>query len=1228
MEKKAFAPTPEQEAAMNLKKRTLLVSAAAGSGKTSVLTKRIIKSIINDSADLSKMLIVTFTRAAAAELKERISTALGEALAKNPDSTHLQEQLFRLGSAQISTIDSFFQKTVKEYAQDLGIPSTFRIADSSEMLPIKQELLDELIERFYRLYATADESETKLRQIRSNAFARALDHLLSNRSDGKLYDVLLGFYNRFSDNLDGIHALHEQAEQMRLAATGVFFDSPWGKELRLQATEILEGHVNRLRELRDHLKTNDHIREKYETAILSDLALCEPILDAVVAKDYSKAFSLANGITKDSYARLPSSKGIQQTDQSLSYKDRRDGFKAAMKSVTKLFPFDEDTVRSQLLETADAFEMLYRFFAEFEERLFEKKTERGAFEFNDIRAMLYNLLNDKDGNPTAYADELASRYDIVYIDEYQDVDMIQDRLFARVGAKSRFMVGDIKQSIYGFRGSDPTIFAGYRERMPLHTANGADTLQDLCVFMSSNFRCDEPVIQFTNSVCSFLFSACKKSVNYQKEDDLVFKRLMPEPLAEDHPLPVRVEVFEAPKKKGKKASAESEEENGASDAGASESGIGDEPLWIANEIVTLLKEGTLDDGSAIKPSDIAILLRTNTQAPRFIKALSALSIPFATKGQTDILHDPLLVATLNFLRAVDNPYRDLPLTEFLLSEFGGFSLEQISRIRSAHDRKCALYDALLLEAKHGGEHAACAEQIISEIKRWSEIAAVESADRFLRLLYLDPRFAPYANTPPLLLLYDQARLYQRTAFCGLYGFLDNVTKAIEKESLSAGGFEKEESAVQIVTMHGSKGLEYPVVFVAGLGTDFNKMDLAKALLYHRELGAATKLYNRQSGVTESTMLHAIVKSRIKLEQTEEEMRLLYVALTRAKERLYVSGTLGGSYDTAVKNATALFHGDRHAILGISSPIHWILAVTERMDSSLSCRQAVHAYGDVQAVEPLPIKPREQAAEAEPSSAPTRPYREIAERQRTLVYRDELLTTLPSKLAASKLSPDILDTFDLDALGEDKIDEQLSLIKKEPRFAELLGDTRRSSAADVGTAMHTFLEFCNFKALKESGADAECDRLIANGFFTEDTRALLSHEQLEKLRSSDLMQMVLDAKEVKREQKFRILLPMSDFTESEERKQRLAGEQILVQGSIDLLLTANDGRLILVDYKTDHVTQKELENPSILQKRLQDAHENQLGCYARAVECLLGRAPDEVYIYSVPLGATVRINVSV
>lgn len=1208
--------TASQEDAMNLRGRLLVVSAAAGSGKTSVLTERIIR-ILTDTehpAELSRLLIVTFTRAAAAELKSRIAKALGEALAADPENTHLSRQVLSLGSAHISTIDAFFGEEVRAGFAQLGLPPAFRLADEAELDELALTVMEDTVTALYDSFTedrTADPNRPFAR-LAGNRFSAVMDHLLGNRRNEGLTEKLWRFYRRFANYPEGISLLLTHAADLRQAADTDFFASTAGKSICKFVATLCADNLRGFDAVLHDLAGSD-LLPKFEGCIQSDSDFCHALLRACTDGTYNEARAL---VVNFSAGRLPSVKG-EKPPVLERYKAQRDNLKVAVKNLcTDFFAWSEEDIRRQLLLHADACDMLHTLFSRFGKALDEEKRTRGILSFDDMPVLLRRLLENADGSPTPYARSLSDRYDAVFIDEYQDVNPIQDRLFADIGGEKRFMVGDIKQSIYGFRGGEPSIFASYRRALPVYNRERGPEAGGVCVFMSENFRCSQPVIDYANRVCSFLFSACEESVGYRPQDDLVCGKQSPEGSLQ----PVRTLLFEPYSGEQKQTATESESELPNREA-----------LWVAAEVARLLRDGRLEDGSPIRPRDVAILMRTAKPMQVFADALAAWDIPAALPAGDDLLSSPLMTDTMNLLRAIDNPYRDLPLSEYLLTPAGGFSLEELGDIRAAAPDRRALYDAMCAAAESDAHP--CREKaaaFVAWLEHYRALAAVQPADRFLRLLFSDPRLSPHAASPELRTLYDRARSYQALSWCGLYGFLAYFTRLCDSGELSAGVFRKSEDAVTLMTIHKSKGLEFPVVFLAGCGTQFSRKSFSEPLLFHKAVGCASTLFNSETGENEPSVLLSAVTEAIREEEREEEIRNLYVALTRARERLYVTGSLvgGAKAENLMKAASLIRRGARSAILGASNRMVWILAALR--NGGGDCPFGVQIVPSDETI-PLPAQQdsdterafrSEATAEAEPSlSMPT------------VSYPFEILQRIPTKAAASKLSPDLLDRIsDTTEDGEDSpeaIAAAIDLMQSQATdFDALLRDRKKAAPTEVGTAMHAFSEVCDFRLWKEHGTEAEIERLSRAGILHGQPLNLLNRRQLDLFRNSALMEDILSAKEVLREQKFGLNLPLRALTRHPERFSGLERETVFVQGSIDLILIMPDGSLRLCDYKTDRLTEAECADPAILSHDLSLRHGNQLACYALAARGLFGKDPDLLGIYSFPLGRFIPLSVDV
>ena len=1100
--------------------------------------------------------------------------------------------------------------------EKLGLSSTFRIADETELLPISREIMEGLITEFYDRYS-ATESDTAFREIKANRFARALDHLLSNRSDGKLTETLLDFLEGFYSYPEGIGLLKNCANELEDALREDFLQTSYGRALVDYHLPLFGALLQDLDRIDASLEYDPDAHAKCLALLSSDRDFCTRVCQTLTEGVYEPVQAAVETFFS---GRFPSFSKATKPPEVAAYQSwRSESLKTAVEKLKEVFSLPVQEIHRQIRETADLCSILYELFDEFESRLMAEKNLRGILQHNDVRAMVLRLLTDAEGDPSAFADSIAAEYDAVYIDEYQDVDSIQDRIFSLIGRDRRFMVGDIKQSIYGFRGSDPSIFSSYRRKFPNYESKDAETATGNSIFMSENFRCDKPVIDFANAVCSFLFSACEKTVGYREVDDLKHSKRPPEQPPEGYPFPVEVALFEKPDTK------EGDEE--------SEPCGTQEASWVAAELSRLLRTERLASGAPLSPSDVAILVRDRKHGIKITRALQALSIPVASDAAADFLHEPILIHLMNLLRTIDNPYRDLPLSEFLLSPLGGFSTEELLLIREQEPKTRALFDALQAAKEHADALPEPllqkVESMLSWLSRQRGQAEVLPADRFLRLLYLDERLVEYSTEPALMMLYDQARTYQKSSWCGLYGYLGYIEKLIDGEKISAAGFAKAENAVTVMTIHHSKGLEFPVVFLVSTGSAFSNMDAYASLLFHPEVGVASKLYVRESGAHENTILWSSVLTSVKLEQREEAIRTLYVALTRARERLYVTGTLTTKWEKATFASSLVQRGNRTSILSCNSYLSWILAVKHHCETKgikFPCTfrhilpdETVLGEGYVPSSTVRAVG--EKTPAADPVSAR---YAEILRTSLQFEYPMAVLQGLPSKVAASKLQPDLLDRI-LSDEEDEMLEAQIELMSSSaPTFERLLEDRKTPSAADIGTATHAFLEFCDFDRLKAEGVSAEYDRLVAQGFMHREEAKLVRLDAIEAFRHSDLFRLIESATCVRREQKISMHVPLSELTADRALAERLGSYPLFVQGSIDLLLEMPNGELLLVDYKTDRITDAERKDPSLLQERMRRRHGTQLSYYARAVKGLFGKAPNRSYLYSIPLGRLIEL----
>lgn len=1212
--------TKAQECAIEEKDKMILVSAAAGSGKTSVLTERVIRRILDPVSPLklTDLLIVTFTRSAAADLKSKIAAAIGIALENDPGNTLLTDQLLQLGSAQISTIDSFYLQVVRSNFERFGLPANFRMADENELRVLADEILDELIPEFYKKYEVADNTDENhvFGKIRNNKFADCVDHFFNGKSNDDLAASLLEFHGNFSRMRKGVEALKDSAELLRSEAELPFSQTRCG-DLLFSRLEAIVSQYERavLQDVKaHHLEDPDAVKDQSAT-LASDFYFCDRTLHAVREKNFDELQNILSAINWEGFK---SAEGAPEWSE--RYHVTRNNFKDRINTfyknfVAKITPEEQKNV---FLLTAELAEVLYLFYTAFNRRYRDEKYARGILDFNDVRDAFLALLSDPENAPLV--DSLREQYKEIYIDEYQDVDEIQDEIFAKIGGVHRFMVGDIKQSIYGFRGGDPSIFAGYRQNMPLSDSPEAENADSICIFMSDNFRCNKPVIDFTNAVCSFLFSASPKSVHYLPEDDLKYsKNFKTEP---PEPAPVTVRIFGKPEKK--KADGETPEEAASAD-GESESDA--EAHWVACEIARLLREGKKDDGSALEARDIAVLARSAPIMKKFKKEFDAQGIPAVTSEGNSIAQSPVFINLYNLLCAIDNPYRDVPLFEFLLSDFGGFTLDELYAVRNGFDKKKPLYDALQAATEAELPLAGKTREFVEWLEFYRRLSTVQSADRFLRILYRDQKFAAAAYSPEFLTVYEQARIYQQSSWTGLYGFLHYLDRLWAADKLTAADFGKTESAVNLMTMHKSKGLEFPVVFVVGCGKPPKKS--SDKLIYQKGVGFASDLYRRESGIPKPSFWKEIAELARFDAQMEEEIRLLYVAMTRAKEKLYITATPSRKEENFLRDVSMILRNDRFSILSGKSYIDWIYAALENAPEER--RKVDLEY--LPAKESAAEEPRQVSQSTEPSQSDATPqndamaryYQGVLEKAKSFSYPLNALQGIPTKAAASKLKENLLDILKSGDEAE-SIAERIDLMRSEqPSFQSLLSAGEQPTAAEIGSATHEFLAECDFANLQKSGVQAELDRLTSLAFLSKETAKIVNLRAIERFTNSTLLQKINTAEQIYREQQFSLFVPLEELTKDPALAATLRGQELFVQGSIDLLLLGKDGKIELYDYKTDRITEEERQDPALLRRNMKARHGNQLEFYARAVEQLFGKRPDHIFIFSLSLGEIVELS---
>ena len=1209
--------TASQLRAIEYKGKNLLVSAAAGSGKTATLTERIIRLITDkeSGADISRMLVVTFTKAAAAELKERVSAALSEAAAADPQDRRITDQLCRVGDAMICTMDSFFLSCVRPMFSEVGLPSDFRIGDKAELAALREEAMEETVNFFFE----------SSKEGGKDAFSELAEAVGSARSEEGIDGVLLDFEEEAERAGIGPEQLYLYSDELCRYAECDILDTPFGECI---VNEILSGlsHYGRLaKTLGSVMAETPGLCRTYVPAAERAAAYCESCALAAKSGDTSRLRELLKNPPNDAIRTK------EHTEESELFKKERGELLDFVKKIYSGYLADDAEVCSDVLrKTASICRGAGDIVGKFRDNFSELKRRRGLADYSDIMKMAARLLADCDGNPTPYGESVASQYDYVFIDEYQDTNIYQDRIFAAVASKcGRFMVGDIKQSIYRFRGGDPSVFAGYRRSW--EKGYGGST-----VFMSENFRCSSMITDFVNAVSKYMFPY--GGIPFDGEDLLIHARREPEGYKN---YPVEVCLIERPgRQTGQKPSAVPASGE-SSDASGGEGDIPPaaylEAEYVAKRIRHMLDYETLPDGSAIKPCDIAIMVRDMKSRRGVISEIfGKYNIPLNQTDNIPLLDRPEILLLTCVLRTIDNPARDIYLAGAMRSLAFGFTLGEIAQIqdyyRKSQGRGC-LWDSVrysaLEESPAPAEMQEKCRVFCREIGRYRTIAMTVDAAALVYMLIHEHKMAEAIESEGGAGAWDRAiQFYElaRGKGCGLYEFLCYL-EHLEKSSLETA---EDGGGVSLITIHHSKGLEFPVCFLVDAGKKYNTNDSKKSMILDRSFGAAMKLPDESGLVRCDNHLRRLALFRSGRESALEEMRILYVAMTRARERLIIT-SVTSSPEKLMGEArmNARFY-DEYSVCSKNDYIRIILEALNLYGGSFASIIPVRYEGGKE-TEASVITPEESSEKGEDlrlvDGDEAQRLADILEKRLQFKYAYGHLKNIPSKLTVSRLYPEILDEFNVGMAGE--LDEYMTdgfelddmASPSAPKF--LAGAS--CSPADAGSAAHVFLQFCNFEKLRDLGTGAELCRLVSEGYMSRADGEAANLEYIEKFRRSDFFRRILGALEIHREFRFNAAIPAEILTGDKEKKIRLRedGCDVVVQGVIDIVFTDSDGKLVLADYKTDRLTSYEMSHKSAAAGKLWRRHKNQLYYYSLVCEKLFGRAPDEVLIYSMPLGEEVR-----
>ena len=1162
-----FKPTPSQKLAIEDRGGELLVSAAAGSGKTRVLTERLMRWITEGDAprSIDNFLIITFSTAAAAELRSRISEELSARAAADPGSKRLRRESALVRRAQIGTIHSFCSALLREYAGRAGIAPDFAIADEDRARELRRLSLETVLEA---AYAEAEPG-----------FIQLADTVGAGTDDRRLESLVLELHGKLQSHARPGDWAARQSELFETGAEDAA-DTPWGRELLESAADELLWWAGEFDELVRSLAGFEKMGKAYVPSFSETASSLRG-----AAKRAAEGWDALREALPIAFPRLGTLRGGgEDPELAERAKARREACKKAAKRLEKGFTLPSEQLLRDMRATAPAMRALLKLVGDFDAEYTRRKRRRSLLDFADLEHLAARLLTEPDGSPTETAREVSRRYAEVMVDEYQDVSLVQDMIIRAVSDSGRrlFMVGDVKQSIYRFRLADPTIFLKkYESYADAPQPEGVPRR----VFLRESFRSRGEVVDAVNAVFGCLMSKGLGEMEYDERArlraGLEYPGVVPVPELVAVPLPGADEDEERPDK------------------------IEVEAAYAARMMRRLVETGAkISEGSALRPlgyGDIAVLLRSvNVSGPVWRRVLAREGVPVEAGQSGGFFEAPEVAVIISLLAIIDNPRQDVALISVLRSELFGFTNDELTEIRLMSGEG-DFYAALSARAQVSEKARAFLDTLarLRDFARDSELATLiwEIYESLGCMALCSAMRDGVGRRARLLRLFELARSFETTGWRGLRRFLDWLRSMRERGEEPAFPDEDGGGAVRIMSIHRSKGLEFPVVFIGDTARQFNRSDLRGSVLVHPELGLGPKFTDAARGIEYPTLARRAVANRLKRELLSEELRLLYVAMTRARERLFITCTFADPQKNMDKLAPAAQeHIPAQALLPMRSMAEWLICAA----LGTGGRALTLSIGGDEEGAPRRVTP---AAQPEPERTGEEASPVDFDALLAWRYPHSGAETLPSKLTATELK----------SLAEPDAEsaELLPRAARTFRRPDIALAARRLTAAERGTATHLALRYLELGALTTPEAAREAvDRLAAAGKLSAREAAAVDAAGLCRFALSPLGRRITAAPRVLREFPFALLCPAERFFPGAE------GEELLLQGVVDCCLIEPDGAVI-VDYKTDRIA------PEAAPERAK-RYAAQLETYAWAVSRITGLAVKAKIVYFLQPGEAVEL----
>lgn len=1164
--------TPQQAQAVHDRGGKLLVSAAAGSGKTKVLVDRILEYLTDpmDPANLDEFLIITYTKAAASELRGKIAAKLTERIAEEPENRHLQKQMQRLFLTKISTVHGFCGDILREYAYRLDLAADFRVGDEAECRELRETVLSDLLDRAY-------DDGTMNEDFRAFVDTQGL-----GRDDRLVPEIIEKVYDSARCHLDPDAWLESCLKASSVVETEDAGETLWGAYLIENLHDYLDCQIAVLRQCAIMLEACEGM-EKPAINIRDTIYQLEALRSAETWDEIARKRTI-------DYGRLTFPKKNSNPELTERVKAARNACKKDLERKLHSFADMSAQVMQDLSQTAAGARGLVALVRQFDRDYQAAKRSRRVLDFSDLEHKTLDLLLGKSrSNPTAAAAEIGRRYREVLVDEYQDSNGVQDAIFNALTREKQncFLVGDVKQSIYQFRLADPGIFLEkYHAYVP---AGEAEPMQGRKVLLSHNFRSGGEVIECVNDV----FGTCMRpkvgGLAYGEAESLregIPHEPLPDAAVELYALDVREDTY------------------------------GEEASFVADKIDRMLREGTLiRKGNTLRPveaGDIVILLRSPGSAGGYFqRALEARGIRCSSGGGTDLLQTEEIGTLRAFLQVILNPRQDIPLITVLASPVFGFTADDLAEFRSAQ-KKGTVYDALLQSKT---EKARTFLQTLSVLRAEARMNTLTSVlQSCFTLTRLDSVYAAMdggaAKSANLQLFYQLAADFEKGNLRDLQQFLEHLDALEDRGLVTAGAAASD--CVNIMSIHKSKGLEFPVVFLCNLSRKFNQESLRAQILCDKELGLGLSVADTKNRVRYPSISKRAIAVKMAQESVSEELRVLYVAMTRARDRLimtYASQTLEADLQDAALRQD--FDGGELLCRDAICLGDWILLEAMRRTEA----GELHAAGSrpqqthgsrypwkIEVIQATEISAsgtllRESHA-AMPEEAVTRLKNALS-----FQYAFAAATQAPSKQTATDRKGRVKDT---EAAEHTQEPRRPVRSWRQPGFR-----SEKVEGKAYGNAIHGAMQYLRYE---NCGSTAEVirevERLVAERFLTEEQGKLVNCEKIANFFATEFGKKLRGGVSYLREFKFSILDDGSHYGTG------LEGEQVLLQGVVDCVLLEPDG-ITIIDFKTDHVIEKNIADVT-------ERYRSQVQTYGDALSRIYEMPVKAQYLYFFHLDRFVKV----